>query len=122
MKKLQQVCQRQNTCPAGKIRQSRFCKLGGGIQVVTAWQNGNIIGFGTMQAERGRIPQIGFLPDRWNTELAPVLLAMLCNIVEPCKEIAVINVEDTAAKTIELLKRHGFTEMTRQYEMKKSLI
>ena len=108
--------------PSWQNQTESLLQIRGGIQVVTAWQNGNIIRFGTMQAERGRIPQIGFLPDRWNTELAPVLLAMLCNIVEPCKEIAVINVEDTAAKTIELLKRHGFTEMTRQYEMKKSLI
>lgn len=91
------------------------------VRGVAAWKDGRMVGYGLIQTDRGRIPQIGISPNYWETDLPSVILMWLCDRVEAGKEIALINVDEDAKHTIALLSRHGFVESVRQYEMRKKL-
>jgi len=91
------------------------------MHIISAWKADRIVGYGIVETDRGRIPQIGFETDYWDTALPSVILKKLCMLVPADREIAIINIEDTASNTIRLFTGHGFEDWARQYEMKKRL-
>ncbi len=90
-------------------------------KIIKAEKNGKTIGYGIIQSTRARIAQIGFVPEAWETNIPSIILRKMCETAGSDAEVAMVNVEETAAKTIALLTRHGFQEFVRQYEMSKRL-
>jgi hypothetical protein len=90
------------------------------VRAVLARVEERIVGYGLATTEQGRIPQIGFEEDYWAGSVPSVVLERLCASMNQ-KEIAVINVDPSAKKTLDLLAQHGFEMYVDQYEMTKRL-
>lgn len=90
------------------------------VHAVVARFDSAIVGFGLVDTLRARIMQIGIAPDRWEGPLPSAILRRLWEAVDK-REIAMINVEEGAARTSALLARNGFELFITQYEMSRSL-
>jgi ribosomal protein S18 acetylase RimI-like enzyme len=91
------------------------------VRMITARRCGKLAGYGLIQTHRGRISELGFTSDAWETELPSAVLNELCNIADRDKDVAVINVDDGASRTLGLLANHGFKKFVGQFEIKKEL-
>lgn len=91
------------------------------MRVVTAMSGKETVGFGIMQIDRGRIPQIGFAKEYWQGDIPGAVLKRLCDRIPQGHEVAVINIDDRAEKTLAFYRKHGFADLVLQYEMKKEL-
>jgi len=92
------------------------------MRAITARKGGDVIGFGILQATRGRIPQIGVAKEYWGSDVPGRLLARLLEIMDAESEVMIVNVDIDAPRTIAFLEEFGFEEMLRSFEMKRSLV
>ncbi len=79
-----------------------------------------IAGYGLIMPQRGRVTQLALAPELWDTDIPSVILTQLCQAAKG-EEIAAINVDPCAERTLELLAAHGFERHVDQYEMSKPL-
>lgn len=91
------------------------------MRVISALKRDKVVGYGIVRPDTGRVAQLGFDEEFWDTNLPSLVLEKLHDKVSPHNEIAMINVEENASKTIGLLRKHGFRPWAAQYEMKKHL-
>ncbi|MBT3181941.1 MAG: GNAT family N-acetyltransferase [Deltaproteobacteria bacterium] len=107
--------------PSWQNRDEAVHAIAGQMRAVNISAGGRAMGYGIMQTTRGRIPQIGFADDAWNTDIPSMLLGKLCSLLTEVSEVAIINVDVNATNTIKLFRDAGFEEMVRSYEMKKNI-
>jgi len=107
--------------PSWQNRDESVLPIADQMRGITVTKGDRVLGYGIVQTTRGRIPQIGFANDVWNTEIPFLLLERLGAVLKEGSEIAIINVDENAPNTIKLFQDAGFEELVRQYEMKKNL-
>lgn len=91
------------------------------LNLVVARKDDEVMGYIIVQPERGRVFQFAIRHDLHETELANLLLHHASVAIPDGAELAFINVDEKAEKTINLIKSNGFSEFARQYEMQKVL-
>jgi len=79
-----------------------------------------IVGYGLVMPARGRVTQLGVDDVLWESTVPAAILRALCGVARS-EEVAAINVDPAATRTLALLRDHGFEPYVDQYEMSKPL-
>jgi ribosomal protein S18 acetylase RimI-like enzyme len=90
------------------------------VHTVLVRSDDRIVGYGLALIARGRITQLGVEESLWGGPVPSVVLERLCRASQYA-EIAAINVDPDARRTLDLLSRHGFELYVDQFEMEKPL-
>lgn len=105
--------------PSWQNRSEAMLAIPEELTCICAYKGDLIIGYGLLiGGNRGRVTQIGFAEDAWDSSLPSLLLEKLCTD-KKFKEYNVVNIEKGAKRSMELFNRHGFWPFVEQYEMKK---
>jgi ribosomal protein S18 acetylase RimI-like enzyme len=89
--------------------------------LIASWENGNCVGYGVMGAGRGGIAQLWVRSDRRRQGLGTRLLRELITRNPGLNSYSWVNVDESAAHTLNFLKAVGFTEQLAQFEMERDL-
>ena len=90
------------------------------VHAVIGRRAGRVVGYVLVMPERGRITQLGFAEGEWEGALPAALLTRACAVVR-ADEIAAVNVDPAAERTLALLSELGFERYAEQHEMLRTL-